>query len=247
MAPSSRRSVQRKAGGICRRRVKTGPPAPVCAERAWEGEGGRGGAVGGVSRPGFDGGLDFRILSWREAKVSSHVQVGLSLFAAHNRDGRRLAKPRTVAAAPELFSPPRARGPAPAVSIGGPSPGLDYWREDVLANEHHQHWHEVYPFTGRPPGSFSEWLSEHTNDDFIAILEALDPSQPWRDIVPSATPEELAGLFAQVLSPQVAPALPREHYKRCRFTTPPREQRASARTTSAESPAAATGGPSARR
>ena len=49
-------------------------------------------------------------------------------------------------------SPRRALGgSAPAVSIGGASPGLDYWREDVLANEHHQHWHEVYPFTGLPP------------------------------------------------------------------------------------------------
>src|SRR5687768_14275658 len=83
------------------------------------------------------------------------VQIGLALFVTHNHEGRRLAKPRTVAAAPGLFTPPRARGKAPAVSIGGPSPGLDYWREDVLANEHHQHWHEVYPFTGLPPRSFS--------------------------------------------------------------------------------------------
>src|SRR5688500_17613380 len=69
------------------------------------------------------------------------VRQGFALFVTHNRDGRRLLKPRTAAAAPALFNPP---GPGPRrlpVSIGGRSPGLDYWREDVLANEHHQHWH----------------------------------------------------------------------------------------------------------
>jgi hypothetical protein len=140
------------------------------------------------------------------------VQIGLALFVTHNHDGRRLAKPRTVAAAPELFSPPRASGPAPAISIGGLSPGLDYWREDVLANEHHQHWHEVYPFTGLPPRSFSEWLTDHTTDDLVEMLEMLDTSQPWRDIVPTLTPAQLAELFSQVLRPSVAPALPRELY-----------------------------------
>jgi hypothetical protein len=140
------------------------------------------------------------------------VQIGLALFVTHNHEGRRLAKPRTVAAAPGLFTPPRARGKAPAVSIGGPSPGLDYWREDVLANEHHQHWHEVYPFTGLPPRSFSDWLADHTTEDFVEILETLDPSQAWRDIVPTLTPAQLAGLFAQVLD--LEGRLPREVYSK---------------------------------
>jgi hypothetical protein len=140
------------------------------------------------------------------------VQIGLALFVTHNHEGRRLAKPRTVAAAPGLFTPPRARGKAPAVSIGGPSPGLDYWREDVLANEHHQHWHEVYPFTGLPPRSFPDWLADHTTEDFVEILETLDPSQAWRDIVPTLTPAQLAGLFAQVLD--LEGQLPREVYSK---------------------------------
>jgi len=146
----------------------------------------------------------------RQTARPEEVQIGLALFVTHNRQGRRLGKPRTVAAAPELFSPPRARGPAPAISIGGPSPGLDYWREDVLANEHHQHWHEVYPLTGLPPRSFSDWLAEHTNDELVEILQALDPSQVWSDIVPTLTPAQLAGLFAQVL--EAADGLPRELY-----------------------------------
>jgi hypothetical protein len=148
----------------------------------------------------------------REARPEL-VQIGLALFVTHNRDGRLLAKPRTVAAAPDLFSPPRAAGgKAPAVSIGGLSPGLDYWREDVLANEHHQHWHEVYPFTGRPPASFADWLESHTLDDLIQILETLAPGQPWRDTITAATPAQRAGLFGQILDSDSVPRFPREVY-----------------------------------
>jgi hypothetical protein len=150
-----------------------------------------------------------------EQKSRAHpeqVRQGFALFVTHNQDGRRLAKPRTVAAAPALFSPPRARRAGPAISVGGPSPGLDYWREDVLANEHHQHWHEVYPYTGLPPRRFDEWVAERTTDEIVAILDAIDPSQQWQDIVPGATPPQLAGLFAQVVEQGLGRGLPAELY-----------------------------------
>ena len=151
-----------------------------------------------------------------EQKKQAHpeqVRQGFALFVTHNRDGRRLAKPRTVAAAPGLFSPPRAGRPGvQEISVGGPSPGLDYWREDVLANEHHQHWHEVYPYTGLPPRQFDEWLAGFTTDEIVAILEAIDPSQQWADIIPGATPAQLAGLFAQVFNQGLARDLPAQLY-----------------------------------
>jgi hypothetical protein len=128
------------------------------------------------------------------------VRQGFALFVTHNQDGRRLAKPRTVVAAPELFSPPRARGQqAPSVSVGGLSPGLDYWREDVLANEHHQHWHEVYPYTGLPPRDFAAWLADRSADELVSILDAIQPDPRWPDFVASSSPQELAALFAQVV------------------------------------------------
>jgi hypothetical protein len=142
------------------------------------------------------------------------VQTALALFVTHNRDGRRLSKPRTVAAAPQLFSPPRASGRHPAISIGGVSPGLDYWREDVLANEHHQHWHEVYPYTGLPPASFADWLTSHTIDDLVEILETLAPGQPWSDRIMAATPAQQANLFAQVVTHEQAPQFPRAVYSK---------------------------------
>ena len=150
----------------------------------------------------------------RDTATAEEVGIGLALFVTHNHEGRRLAKPRTVTAAPELFSPPRARGANPAISIGGPSPGLDYWREDVLANEHHQHWHEVYPFTGLPPRSFDAWLQGHSTADFVEILEALAPDRDWADVVPRLSPQETADLFAQVLDPRIAPRLPRELFRK---------------------------------
>jgi hypothetical protein len=141
------------------------------------------------------------------------VRVGFALFVTHNREGRRLAKPRTVAAAPRLFSPPgTGAASGQRISIGGLSPGLDYWREDVLANEHHQHWHEVYPFTGLPPRSFPEWLDEHTTADLVEILNALQPDPGWAGFVASATPEQLADLFAQVVQAQQVMDLPPELY-----------------------------------
>lgn len=36
---------------------------------------------------------------------------------------------------------------------------LDYWREDPLLSEHHEHWHSIYPFDGRSNDALLE--SEH--------------------------------------------------------------------------------------
>src|SRR3712207_7393827 len=38
----------------------------------------------------------------------------------------------------------------------------DYWRENVFANEHHQHWHEVYPTTGLLPRDLPAWFQQHS-------------------------------------------------------------------------------------
>jgi len=124
------------------------------------------------------------------------VRQGLALFVTHNMDGRRLLKPRTVVAAPALFRPPQARGAQLKVSIGGASPGLDYWREDALANEHHQHWHEVYPYAGLPPADFRTWVSDTPRADLVAILTALDPAQNWAAQLAQATVAQIARFFA---------------------------------------------------
>jgi hypothetical protein len=145
------------------------------------------------------------------------VRQGFALFVTHNHEGRRLAKPRTVAAAPGLFNPPgRGTGTRrPSISIGGLSPGLDYWREDALANEHHQHWHEVYPYTGLPPRRFADWLAQTSQGELVAILTAMVPENPnWASTVSSSSSTQLAQLFAQAVQSDRVNRLPRDLYSK---------------------------------
>jgi hypothetical protein len=136
----------------------------------------------------------------KERVDPEEVQIALALFVTHNDDGRRLAKPRAVAAAPELFSPPAAEdGLRTSVSVGGLSPGLDYWREDALANEHHQHWHQVYPWPGLQPRRFADWVTQRTPDELVAILNGIQPDPGWPNVVATSTPTELAATFVRVL------------------------------------------------
>jgi hypothetical protein len=143
------------------------------------------------------------------------VRQGFALFTTHNQDGRRLLKPRTVTAAPGLFNPPGKgkQSDKRRISIGGESPGLDYWREDALANEHHQHWHEVYPYTGLPPQRFDTWVAQTPKPQLVAILDALDPNPGWAAAVQSATTAQLAQKFAQVAGDQAVGDLPANLYR----------------------------------
>jgi hypothetical protein len=152
-----------------------------------------------------------------EERVEAHpelVRQGLALFVTHNRTGRRLQKPRSVAAAPGMFNPPPARGGVGmAVSLGGAAPELDYWREDVLANEHHQHWHEVYPYGGLPPADFASWLTTTPRATLLAILNlVLQPGQ-GAAVLDNETPARIAALFAQI-RPGHLRNLAAEHYQR---------------------------------
>ncbi len=151
-----------------------------------------------------------------EEMVLAHpelVRQGFALFVTHNRDGRRLSKPRTVAAAPNLFRPPGRRSVGPAVSIGGASPGLDYWREDALANEHHQHWHEVYPYTGIPPRDFHAWVTDTPQQTIVAILELLRPGFDWATRVPTLGVPQLAQLMADAARADEVGSLPPDLYR----------------------------------
>src|SRR6266508_687631 len=87
------------------------------------------------------------------------VHHALSLFVTHSTEGRRLVMPRTVAADPGSFTPSTFAvdgTAAPAVEAAaagstGDERRLDFWREDALANEHHQHWLKIHPLPGPIP------------------------------------------------------------------------------------------------
>jgi hypothetical protein len=142
------------------------------------------------------------------------VAEAMALFVTHHPPARQLAKPRTVRILPELFTPSR---PTDAVELEGPldpERTFDYWREDMFANEHHGHWHRVYPFPGRPfvprprPGRLatSVWLEwAETSDraglaDLFRVLDAT-PAQPWPEFLAAATPKEICDKFFLLVQP----------------------------------------------
>jgi tyrosinase len=74
------------------------------------------------------------------------VRHAVELFIVHDRDAARLA-------IPPIPPPQLKRAGAQLAGAIGREAALDWFREDPLANDHHRHWHIVYPARGRPgPG-----------------------------------------------------------------------------------------------
>jgi hypothetical protein len=130
------------------------------------------------------------------------VHHALSLFVTHSTEGRRLVMPRTVVADPGSFTPSTfaADGTAapaveaPAAGSTGAERRLDFWREDALANEHHQHWHQVYPFSGLFP-DWPHWAELADRQALLELFQKLDPSQDWSVFLQSASAQQIATEF----------------------------------------------------
>ena len=71
------------------------------------------------------------------------VRHAIELFIVHDPEAAQLAIPPI---------PPAAAKRAAAQLAGaiGREAALDWFREDPMANDHHRHWHIVYPARGRP-------------------------------------------------------------------------------------------------
>ncbi len=97
----------------------------------------------------------------KERRAVGLVEHALMLFILHHPEGRKLSIPSLL-----IRSPGQAFASS-ALKMGAPKPGavyarslqsgssppeqrLDWFREDPLANEHHEHWHVVYPTRGIP-------------------------------------------------------------------------------------------------
>ena len=98
------------------------------------------------------------------------VRHALLLFMTHDPVGRAVPIPTLMrrSIAPSRAAPPSAAavGPGPTpppvgFNLGGgstpPENQIDWFREDPMCNEHHEHWHLVYPRRGvpQPDGSRS--------------------------------------------------------------------------------------------
>ncbi|HEX8053110.1 MAG TPA: tyrosinase family protein, partial [Thermoleophilaceae bacterium] len=89
-----------------------------------------------------------------EGEVPGLVKYALQLFMTHHPRGRLLGMPTLAEIQPETAS---ARATAQALADadpGDPEKQLWYFREDELANEHHWHWHRVYPARRNDRGEF---------------------------------------------------------------------------------------------
>jgi tyrosinase len=105
------------------------------------------------------------------------VKHALMLFMTHHPTGNQLKIPALEKRAPQLVLPSKPALRVPALIAGAPSEDvLKYFREDPKANEHHDHWHLVYPWSGDSnTGSIKERQGElflYMHEQMLARYDA---------------------------------------------------------------------------
>lgn len=117
---------------------------------------------GELDRESGGGGPGAAAANGREEPVHGLAQHALKLFVTHYPPAReRLRLHPLERRQPALVRPSAdqaqaaPQGAPQAPPSGGakatpPEDRLSFWREDPLMNEHHEHWHLVYPLSGRP-------------------------------------------------------------------------------------------------
>jgi tyrosinase len=80
------------------------------------------------------------------------VKFALMVFITHHPQGRPLPIPSLEEREPEKVaaSPQAVTAARPGAVTSDEEAQLNWYREDPKANEHHEHWHVVYPFLGIP-------------------------------------------------------------------------------------------------
>jgi tyrosinase len=117
------------------------------------------------------------------------VRHALLLFITHDPKGNSLKIKPLEKRAPEEVLPSRVPLQRTATIAAAPSEAeLNWFREDPKANEHHEHWHLVYPWTGDPTtGQARERQGElflYMHEQMIArynterLAVGLDPVKP---------------------------------------------------------------------
>jgi len=120
-----------------------------------------------------------------QSEPAALVQYALQLFIVHHPEGSRLSIP-PIDPLPENQ---RRAGLSDTEARADPERKLDYLREDLLLNEHHRHWHTVYP--GFPvSGNLQDRQGElffYMHEQMLARYDAeriaagLEPVEPFAD------------------------------------------------------------------
>ena len=95
------------------------------------------------------------------------VRYALMVFIVHHPKGNLLRIRPLELRAPDVVLPSKVEQPTTAelAFAGRPQPSettLNWFREDPKVNEHHEHWHVVYPFGGVPDPNHPQM--RHTRD-----------------------------------------------------------------------------------
>src|ERR1700691_3873802 len=144
-----------------------------------------------------------------EERVMGLVQYAVLLFLTHHPEARSKIKIKPLEMRqPELVLPSSpllrslgavAGGGVPPRAAGGAMPpdGLSFWREDPLMNEHHEHWHLVYPTSldplppsgtkGYPIGDRHGELFFYMHQQMLARYDAERLALGLKQVTPFAT------------------------------------------------------------
>ncbi len=93
------------------------------------------------------------------------VKFALMVFITHFPGAARLSIPPLEVRAPEKVLPSKSQA-----MVAVPTDleaQLSWFREDVKANEHHEHWHVVYPHSGIPDGHGHRILKQRHGELFF--------------------------------------------------------------------------------
>jgi tyrosinase len=93
------------------------------------------------------------------------IKYALMVFITHNKRGSRLPIPALEQRSPEKFLVDRTAAARFARRSGEAQ--MDWFREDVLANAHHEHWHIVYPRLGIPDGNGGRKVKDRQGELFF--------------------------------------------------------------------------------
>lgn len=125
------------------------------------------------------------------------VRHAIKLFLTHNTHGQSIQVPSLMRRVTTVGVGNKSGTPTP---IGGKTTSADenqlnWFREDPLMNEHHEHWHVVFPYAGFPSGSplveekrhgemffymHQQMLARYDAERLVAGLKRVEPYSDYR-------------------------------------------------------------------